>query len=443
MSEIANDIRVVRWLEEYVQRRNRHAHISPDERVLEYQREQDFPLETLRARIAEHHAPLVESIARRFTRSGEPFDDLVQEGYLGLLSALENYSLDKGVKFSTYATHFVAGAIRHYLRDRGNLIKEPAWLQDLCRRIYNTSDQLSVHLGRPPHPAEIAQVLHLTASAVEEVLLTRRMLQMASFDSSGNEDESNAAGLIDPEKIKSDQYATFKLPIEDRIAIEEAMERLKVLEKQVLQEFFFKDLNQTEVGKHLGISTNYVSHILKNSTTKLRKMLGEADLKERARPISAIRDSVTNLFTESYLMARLEEEISRAARAEKPLSLVLIVLEGLPSNAQERETVWKHCADAVRKGIRRIDMAGRHGDNGVAVILIETQQHTNAVAERVVNLLLVASDECGVALKVRFGTAVFPLQGQTATELFTAAKDSLHHPLATTEETHQDFAKAA
>jgi RNA polymerase sigma-B factor len=430
MSEIANDIRVARWLEEYVQRRSRHAHISPEEKIAEAQREQDFPLETLRARIAEHHAPLVESIARRFVRSGEPFDDLVQEGYLGLLSALENYSLDKGVKFSTYATHFVAGAIRHYLRDRGNLIKEPAWLQDLCRRIYNTSDQLSVHLGRTPHPVEIAQVLHLTESAVEEVLLTRRMLQMVSFDSSNNEEEGGAAGIVDPEKIKSDQYSTFKLPIEDRIAIEEAMERLKILEKQVLQEFFFKDLNQTEVGKHLGISTNYVSHILKNSTTKLRKMLGEADLKEKVRPISAIRDSITNLFTESYLMARLEEEISRAARAEKPLSLVLIVLEGLPSNAQERETVWKHCADAVRKGIRRIDMAGRHGDNGVAVILIETHQHTNAVAERVVNLLLVASDECGVALKVRFGTAVFPLQGQTAQDLFATAKASLHHPLA-------------
>ena len=149
--------------------------------------------------------------------------------------------------------------------------------------------------------------------------------------------------------------------------------------------------------------------------------------------MSVIRDSITNLFTESYLLARLEEEISRAARAEKPLSLVLIILEGLPSNSQERAVVWKHCADAVRKGLRRIDMAGRYGDNGVAMILIETQQHTSAVAERVVNLLLVASDECGVNLKVRFGTAVFPLQGQTAQELFAVARASLHYPLAVPE----------
>ena len=287
MPEIANDIRVARWLEEYVQRRNRHAPpslLATPYTPVEMQRDVDFPLETLRARIAEHHAPLVESIARRFLRSGEPYEDLVQEGYLGLLSALENYSTEKGVKFSTYATHFVAGAIRHYLRDRGNLIKEPAWLQDLCRRIYNTNDYLTSHLGRTPHPAEIAQLLQLTESAVEEVLLTRQMLQLVSFGMSTGDEDNIAAGLVDPEKIKSDQYATFKLPIEDRIAIEEAMERLKALEKQVLQEFFFKDLNQTEVGKQLGISTNYVSHILKNSTTKLRKILGEADLKEKNRP---------------------------------------------------------------------------------------------------------------------------------------------------------------
>jgi RNA polymerase sigma-B factor len=417
MAGIANDIRVTRWLEEYVRRREQQENRG--------RAGQDLPLETLRARIAEHHAPLVEAIARRFLKSGEAFEDLVQEGYLGLLSALENYSTEKGVKFSTYATHFIAGSIRHYLRDRGNLIKEPAWLQDLCRRVYNTADLLTAQLGRAPHAAEIGQVLNLTEAAVEEVLATRHVLQIASFGSSDCE-EDNVAGLVDPEKIRSDQHITFHLPIEDRIAIEEAMERLKVLEKQVLHEFFFKDLNQTEVGRNLGISTNYVSHILKNSTQKLRKILGEAELKERRGPVrSSIRDAITGLFTEAYLMARLEEEISRASRAEKPLSLLLLVVEGLPRDARQREEVWRHCAHAVRQGIRRIDMAGRYSDDGVAVILIETNQHLTAVAERVTNLILVAGDENKVALRVRHGAAIFPDHGRTARELLSAAQASL------------------
>ena len=93
-------------------------------------------LTALRQQVVEGMAPLVESIARRYAGSsesgGEALDDLIGEGYVGLLTAIDQYQIDRGARFSTYATHRIHGQIRHYLRDRGNrrLIRAPSWLQE-------------------------------------------------------------------------------------------------------------------------------------------------------------------------------------------------------------------------------------------------------------------------------------------------------------------------
>ena len=91
-------------------------------------------------------------------------------GYIGLITAVDGYNPEKGVKFSTYATHFVIGQIKHCLRDRGKIIKEPAWLHELSGKINRTTEALTQTLGRAPHAGEIAQVLNLTEEAVTEVL---------------------------------------------------------------------------------------------------------------------------------------------------------------------------------------------------------------------------------------------------------------------------------
>src|SRR5688572_9230660 len=89
----------------------------------------------LRARIAREYEPLVLSAARKYQATGEPFEDLSQEGMIGLMTAIDGYDPAKGIKFSTYAMHFVLGHIKHYLRDKGKLIKEPAWLQEVNQKI--------------------------------------------------------------------------------------------------------------------------------------------------------------------------------------------------------------------------------------------------------------------------------------------------------------------
>lgn len=409
------------WLADYVRLRDSH---SLRDRTT---------LADRKARITAHYQGLVESIARRFTNSGEPFEDMVQEGYLGLLSALENYNPGKGVKFSTYATHFIAGSMRHCLRDRGKIIKEPAWLHELSGKVGRASDTLTQRLGRAPHPAEIAQLLDLSEETVEEVLATRQVFQVTSFDAGTGSDASEATiGAVDPEKLRSEKPAAAPLPIEDRIVVENAIDKLKSLEQKVLYEFFYKDLNQTEIAKKMGISCNYVSHILKNSTKKLRRILGEAEVRDRGRIREAsIVDPVTSLYAAAHILARAEEEVSRAARAEdRPLSVILIELGGVPASTsllgdRRRDETLAACGSAVREHIRRVDMAGRIGDDTLLVLLPHTGEPGKIVAERLQRILSDIAKCAEVTFTARVGLGLFPADGRSVEALIAAARTQI------------------
>jgi RNA polymerase sigma-B factor len=385
----------------------------------------------LKARIASHHSALVESIARRFVHTGEPFEDLVQEGFLGLLSALENYDPVKKVKFSTYATHFVAGAIRHFLRDRGKIIKEPAWLHELYTKISRASDSLTQRLGRPATSAEIAKSLNLTEEAVEELLVTRQVFQVAALMSGGSENgDDEMAGLVDPEKIRSDKYVTLQLPIEDKIVLENAVDKLKALEQKVLFEFFYKDLNQTEIAKKFGISCNYVSHILKNSTKKLKRVIGEADVTDRGRSNeSSIVDPISGMFTTEHLLARVDEEISRSARGGQMAALFYLEMRGIPLGdapalRHHRDQIWKTCGDAVRRAIRRMDIAGRFEENSLLVFLPQTRPDVaEPFISRMENVLLAALASHGEEITVHVAAAFYPDQGRGTFDLIGAARE--------------------
>ncbi|MBC8102179.1 MAG: sigma-70 family RNA polymerase sigma factor [Cytophagales bacterium] len=423
-----------RWLREYIALRGAAARSATEETVtlrMSASPAAVAALGDLKARIAGHHTALVESIARRFVHTGEPFEDLVQEGFLGLLSALENYDPSKKVKFSTYATHFIAGAIRHFLRDRGKIIKEPAWLHELHTKISRTTDSLTQQLGRPATTAEIAAALNLTEESVEEMLVTRQVFQVgALIGGGGDSGEEVLAGLVDPDKIRSDKHVTLQLPIEDRIVLEHAVEKLKELEQRVLSEFFYKDLNQTEIARKMGISCNYVSHILKNSTKKLRRVIGEADVTDRGRaPATSIMDPVSGLFTTEHLLARVDEELSRAARAAQPAALLYVEMRGVPlgpavSARHHRDQIWESCGAAARRALRRIDLVGRFEENSFLVFLPETREAmTETLAGRLENTLLAALASHGEEITIHVATALYPTQGRTTFDLIGAARE--------------------
>ena len=103
------------------------------------------------------HLPLVDHCARRFANRGEPLDDLVQVGTIGLIKSVDRFDTDRGVEFSTYATPTIIGEIKRYFRDKGWAIRVPRRLQELRMSISSVTGDLSQELGRSPTPREIAE----------------------------------------------------------------------------------------------------------------------------------------------------------------------------------------------------------------------------------------------------------------------------------------------
>lgn len=401
----------------------------------------------LRERVILQYKQLVESIARRFAGSGEPIEDLAQEGYIGLLTATDLYNADRGVKFSTYATHFIIGQIKHALRDKGKIIKEPAWLQELNHRMTRVIEGLYQELGRQPTNAEIGRVMHLSEETVAELLTTREVLKVTSLDS--DQDDAQNGGW-DLDRMREDTHATFQLPVEDKIVLEMSMNKLKLIEQKVIQEFYFSGLSQTEIAKKLGISCNYVSHILRTGTRKLRRILTTEEIREvqmqlqlanrRSDMLTAeneaeVLDSLTGTYNERYLRNRLDEELIRAARQKSEVAFALLPIHGLEEfggrfGNMRRDDVLCSLAQTIKDIVRRCDIVGRMGDCEFGLILLHTKQQSDRISGRVLISVRSAQfkveySEETVSFDADIGWAISEGGSMSADELIKAARKQL------------------
>ncbi len=399
------------------------------------------------------YANLVESVARRFSGAAEPTEDLVQEGYIGLITAVEGFNADKGVKFSTYATHFIIGQIKHCLRDRGKIIKEPAWLQELNQKVSKVIETLSQELGRMPTNAEIASMVGMTEESVQELLTTREVFKVASLDGGGEQEEEGPSYNMD--RVKADRKVEFQLPIEEKVVLETALKRLKDLEHKVIREFYFKDRNQTEIARSLGISCNYVSHILRNSTKKLKKIMVTDELKEAQMEVQLLRrrmedqaaksldldrsqtvvDPQTRLYNRHYFDNRLEEELSRASRYGHPVSLILVRLEGYEHVSRAYGTIKaeesiREVAALIQSSVRRVDIITRYDDRSFGVMLPHTGAQVSVVTARLAEKLETWLVEAGLAggrapIVPWIGSAWYPGEASDAARLTECAQQTM------------------
>jgi len=253
--------------------------IGDEESVLELFRRLRGPLESVRyhdrTALRDHlvmtHASLVEHCARNFSGSSEPVEDLAQEGYVGLIKAVDRYDPDKGVRFSTYACHLITGEIRHYLRDLGKLIHEPGWHSELRQRITRMNDQLTHQLNRPVEPEEIAEALHISVQQVLSVQQNQQVLAVESLESKGGGDDDES-GAHWSEELASDT-APVEPRIDDQMMLKAALPQLKDLEKRAVTLFFFEEHSKTEIARMLGISINYAAYLINRGVEHLRQII--------------------------------------------------------------------------------------------------------------------------------------------------------------------------
>jgi RNA polymerase sigma-B factor len=227
--------------------------------------------EAAREELIKRYLPLVRSLARRFASRGQPVEDLIQVGSIGLIKAVDRFDLDRGVKLSTYATPTILGEIKRYFRDKGWAVKVPRALQDLNVRLNQVIEQLTVELHRSPTIAELAAATSATEEDVVEALESGRAHSSISIFSGGSEDDDESLELVDSLGVEEDAYEI----VEDRRLLAPAMAQLDPRERLILHLRFFEGLTQTQIAARVGISQMHVSRLIRKSLDNLRQFMAD------------------------------------------------------------------------------------------------------------------------------------------------------------------------
>ncbi|NPC96132.1 RNA polymerase sigma factor SigF [Nocardioides sp. zg-DK7169] len=218
------------------------------------------------------HLPLVEHCARRFRNRGEPFEDLVQVGTIGLIKSVDRFDLDRGVEFSTYATPTIIGEIKRYFRDKGWAIRVPRRLQELRMQIGTATAELTQTLGRSPTARELAEAIGCTVEEIVEGIDSSNAYSTLSLDAA-DDSENGAASMLDAIGIEDAGLAH----VEVRESIKPLLDRLEPREKKILLLRFFKNMTQSQIAAEIGVSQMHVSRLLTRTLVQLRTSLEQQD----------------------------------------------------------------------------------------------------------------------------------------------------------------------
>jgi RNA polymerase sigma-B factor len=214
------------------------------------------------------HLPLVEHCARRFRNRGEPQEDLVQVGTIGLLKSVDRFDHQRGVEFSTYATPTILGEIRRHFRDKGWAIRVPRRLQELRLAIHASSAELTHTLGRSPTPRELADAIGCTVEEIVEGLESGNAYATLSLDA-GDDSHPGEGSILDALGVDDEALDT----IEIRESLRPLLEGLEPRERQILLLRFFKNMTQTQIADEIGVSQMHVSRLLTRTLAELRQSL--------------------------------------------------------------------------------------------------------------------------------------------------------------------------
>jgi RNA polymerase sigma-B factor len=218
------------------------------------------------------HLPLVEHCARRFRNRGEPFEDLVQVGTIGLIKSIDRFESDRGVEFSTYATPTIIGEIKRYFRDKGWAIRVPRRLQELRMQIGAASAELTQSLGRSPTPRELAENLGCTVEEIVEGIESSNAYATLSLDASDNGEDGAAATMLDAIGVDDANLEH----VEIRESLKPLLDQLEPREKKILLLRFFKNMTQSQIADEIGVSQMHVSRLLTRTLAQLRRSLEES-----------------------------------------------------------------------------------------------------------------------------------------------------------------------
>ncbi|MBD1869926.1 RNA polymerase sigma factor SigF [Leptolyngbya sp. FACHB-671] len=230
------------------------------------------PTVSVRNKLVRLNAGLVRKIAHRVSRQCcEPFEDLEQIGYLGLIRAIERFDPGHGYAFSSFAVPYIRGEMLHFLRDRSSAVKIPRRWQEMQKEGQRVREALTKELGRNPKDSEIAERLNVSINEWQEIKLSGKNRLLLSLDATVSQQVDSAVTLGD---TLTDAHAqTLQIWEEDRQQIQRAMAQLEEKTRTAIELVYYSDLSRKEVAEKIGVSPMTVTRRIQRGVEQMIAIL--------------------------------------------------------------------------------------------------------------------------------------------------------------------------
>ena len=225
--------------------------------------------EEARDQLIVSHLNLVRFLASKFKNRGEPLDDLVQVGTIGLIKAIDRFDPARGLEFTTFATPTIMGEIKRHFRDKGWSVRVPRRLQELSAKVNQTTDDLTRELQRPPSVAEVAERLGASVDEVLEAMESSTAYSAVPLVGTGNDADDDAPSVLDHYASEDGELAA----LDDRMVIEDAIKSFTPREQEVVRMRFEQGLTQVEIAERLEISQVQVSRLLRKVLKQMQERI--------------------------------------------------------------------------------------------------------------------------------------------------------------------------
>jgi RNA polymerase sigma-B factor len=232
---------------------------------LRWQRDRDA---AARDALVRQYMPLARGLARRYGRSSEPFEDLLQVASLGLLKALDRYDAQRGHPFASFAVPTILGEMRRYFRDSGWAVHVPRGAQERALKVRDAQERLANERGRAPTVNQLAEYLEFDIEDVVDALQAIQAYETLSLDAPRPRADGEVVAYGDTVGQDDERYELVELDA----TVAAVLGHIAPRERTILRMRFVDDLTQTEIAERVGISQMQVSRLLRRSLEQLRTL---------------------------------------------------------------------------------------------------------------------------------------------------------------------------